>query len=358
MAGRFLSAALVVYLGAGWALADPAASKPDKALRNFGAMTLLTADEARTQVDAWLKSVGKTDDATRKAVDAIWGDEDRSILDRVSESMMIGSPEAKQLLTEVRDAKSSPPTAVPAFLKDSKVSPFLRANLGLAYAKALSDRRVYEESLECLKGIKVEQVVDPGQYLFLKLVAEHSLLMKTEAYETIGRLLDDVPDAPDRYKAFAVLALVEMQMWKDKDLGWIERKMGNIERRLDLARGGKKTQEIERQVVARLTEMIKEKENQQNGGGGNGGNCPDGGDGPPGNTNQPSSPMKDSRIATNTGPGMVDVKAVKALTDNWGKLPEKERAKALADLTREMPPAFRESIEQYFQKIGQQPGDR
>jgi hypothetical protein len=358
MAGRFLSAALVVYLGAGWALADPTASKRDKALQNFGSLTLLPADEARAQVDAWLKSIGKTDDATRKAVDAIWGDDDRSILDRVTESLLIGSPEAKQLLSETRDPKASPPTSVPAILRDTKINSFLRANLGLAYAKALSDRRVYEESLECLKGIKAEQVVDPGQYLFLKLVAEHSLLMKSDAYETIGRLLDDVPDAPDRYKAFAVLALVEMQQWKDKDLGWIERKMGNIERRLDLARGGKKTQEIERQVVARLDEMIKELENRDGDPGPNGGNCPNGGDGPPGNTNQPSSPMRDSKIATNTGPGMVDSKTVKILTENWGKLPEKERAKALADLTRDMPPAFRESIEEYFHRIGQQPGEK
>jgi len=71
MLGRALTAALVLYLGAGWAFADPTALKPDKAVHNFGSLTTLSPDEARVQVDAWLKSIGKTDDATKKAIDAI-----------------------------------------------------------------------------------------------------------------------------------------------------------------------------------------------------------------------------------------------------------------------------------------------
>jgi len=31
----------------------------------------------------------------------------------------------------------------------------------------------------------------------------------------------------------------DMQTWQEKDLGWIARKMDNIQRRLDLKRGGK-----------------------------------------------------------------------------------------------------------------------
>jgi hypothetical protein len=257
------AAALVLCLGAGWVLADPAPLKPDKAVHNFGTLSLLPADEARARVDAWLKSSGKADEVTKKTLDAIWADNERSVLDRVTDALMLGSPEAKELLTEARNPKTSAPTEVPALLKDIKVNPFLRANLALAYAKALSDRRVYEESLESLKAVKAEQVVDPAQYLFLKAVAEHALIMKRDAGETIGRLLEDVTDSPERYVTVAALMILDMELWKDKDLGWIERKMGNIERRLDLSRGGKKTQEIERQVVARLDELIKEKENQQ-----------------------------------------------------------------------------------------------
>ncbi len=323
---------------------------------SFGSLRSANSAEARDLAAKWLKSAGKTDEATTKAFDSIWADDEAPVLEKVAQTLCLGSEDAKKLLADANDPKASAPTEVPGILKDSKVSAFLRANLALAYAKALSNRRIYEESLESLKTAKVEQVVDPAQYLFLKAIAEHALIMKREAGETIGRLLEDVSDSPERYTTVAALMIIDMQLWKDKDLGWIERKMGNIERRLDLARGGKKTQEIERQVVARLDELIKEKENQQGGGGGgNGGNCPNGGDadGQPGNVLQPSSPQKDSKGGTGTGPGAVDAKKMKELTDNWGKLPEKERAKALADLTRELPPSFRDQIETYFKKIGE-----
>ena len=57
----------------------------------------------------------------------------------------------------------------------------------------------------------------------------------------------------------------DMVTWQDKDLGWISRKMGVIKDRLDISRGGKKTQKMQKEVLVRLDEMIKEKENQQKG---------------------------------------------------------------------------------------------
>jgi len=346
--------ALAVLVGGSVRAAD--SDKKAKDL-SFGSLKTASSAEAKDLTANWLKTVGKTDEATTKAFDTIWADEEAPVLDKVAASLSLGSEDAAKLLAEARNPKSSAPTEVPGILKDTKVHPFLRANLSLAYAKALSDRRIYEESRESLKAVKVEQVVDPAQYLFLEAVAEHALIMKREAADTIGRLLEDVADSPERYVTVAALMIIDMELWKDKDLGWIERKMGNIERRLDLSRGGKKTQEIERQVVARLDELIKEKENQQGGGGGggNGGNCPDGGqqDGKPGANIKSSSPQKDSNGGTGTGPGQVDAKKWKDLSDNWGKLPPKERASALAELTRDMPPSFREAIETYFKKLGE-----
>ena len=63
----------------------------------------------------------------------------------------------------------------------------------------------------------------------------------------------------------ATLMHFDMVSWQDKDLGWIARKMDNIERRLDLSRGGPKTQKLQKEVIARLDELIKEKENQNKG---------------------------------------------------------------------------------------------
>ena len=62
---------------------------------------------------------------------------------------------------------------------------FFRANLALAYARALSNRRVHEETLDVLKTFRPEQVVDPAAYLFHRSVAEHALVYKSAATQTI-----------------------------------------------------------------------------------------------------------------------------------------------------------------------------
>ncbi len=245
------------------ATADEAKKVP-KEVASFGTLRATAPDAARSQAEEWLKGVGKTDDATQKAFAALWAS-DRTLLDKVTETLCLGSPDAKKLLDEARDPKSPAPTEVPSLMKDKKLPSFFRANLALAYAKALSNRRIYEEALETLDGVKPEQVVDPATLLFHKAVAEHSLMKAKEANNTIVRLLDDVADAPERYKMVAALMVFDMMAWKDKDLGAIARKMDNIERRLDLSRGGPQTQKLQKEVVARLDELIKEKENQGKG---------------------------------------------------------------------------------------------
>src|SRR5262249_48839140 len=157
---------------------------------------------------------------------------------------------------------------------------------------------------EALRAVKVEDAVDPSSFLFYKAVAEHALLMKTEADDTILRLLDDVVDAPERHKMVAALMHFDMRQWRDKDLGWIARKMDNIERRLDLSRGGPKTQKMQKEIVLRLDELIKQLEKDCDC---NGGNCPNGGSaGRPGANVKSSSPQNDSFGGTGTGPGNVD----------------------------------------------------
>ncbi len=63
--------------------------------------------------------------------------------------------------------------------------------------------------------------------------------------------------------------------------------------------------------------------------------------------------MQDSNIAPFGAPGNVDQKRLQHLAQTWGKLPAKEQAKAMAELTRDMPPRFREVIENYFKKVAQ-----
>jgi hypothetical protein len=230
----------------------------------FGAITPPSEVKVRLEAANWLKEAGKYD-AQRQAFDALWADASKSVLDKVAGTFALGDPEAARILSTAKDPQAAAPTALPDALLDSKKAPFYRANLALAYAKSLVCRKVYEEGLETLKLFGPEQVVDPASFLFFKSVAEHGLMLKKDANDTIARLLDDVPTAPERYKMVAALMHFDMVSWQDRTvldkLGTIGRKMDNIQRRLGLERGGKKTQKQQKDVVARLDELIKELEN-------------------------------------------------------------------------------------------------
>jgi hypothetical protein len=263
---RWLTAAALGALLMGGGPAQAGDKRPLKELPSFGLLQGVSADQARAQALDWLKASGKADLETLKKVDDEWA-KDRPLLDKVTAVLALGDPAAAQLLADARNADAAAPTGVPELLKDAKRPAFFRANLALAYAKALASRRVYDEVLEALKVARPEDVVDPAAYLFHKAVAEHALMMKDQAEDTIDRLLVDVVDAPERYRMVAALMHLDILTWQDKDLGWISRKMGVIKDRLEISRGGKKTQKMQKEVLVRLDEMIKDLENRAKNGG-------------------------------------------------------------------------------------------
>jgi len=262
---RFLAAfALAAVFSGGQAWAEGRTA-------SFGSLEPLSAKDAQAKVETWLKESGKNDAATLARLQAIWKVEDRTVLDRLVDSFALGSDQVGKLMADARSPVADAPMGVPDVLKDEKLPLFFRANLGLAYARSLNGRRIHEEALSVLKLFKAEQVADPASYLFHRAISEHAMVMKKEATGTITRLLDDVSDAAERYKTVSALMLLDMQTWKDKDLGAVARKMENVERRLDLARGGPQTQKLQKEIVARLDELIKELENKKKKGGGGGG---------------------------------------------------------------------------------------
>ena len=119
----------------------------------------------------------------------------RMAIDKVSATLALGDDDAAKLLSEARDADNAAPTEVPATLKDKKKAEFYRNNLALAYAKALTSRKVYEEALETFAVVKPEDVVDPAAFFFHKAVCEYELMLKDRADSSIDRLLVDVTDA-------------------------------------------------------------------------------------------------------------------------------------------------------------------
>jgi hypothetical protein len=318
----------------------------------FGSLEAATVEAAQAQSAAWLKAGGKMEGDIQAKFEQLWKS-DVSLLDKVVGTFEMGDPAAAKLMADARDPSAPAPMAAPPILKDQTLPMFFRANLTLGYGRALSNRAVHEEAIEALKIVPAEQVVDPAAYLFHRAISEHAMLDKSAALATINRLLDDVATAPERYRTLAALMALDIHTWNEKDLASISRKMKSVERRLDLARGGPVTQKIQKDIVARLDEMIKELENQAKGAGAsNGGNCPGGapGQGQAGGNN-PSNPLPDSQIVPVGGDGRVEQAKLKKLVEQWGNLPPREQARALQELTQGMSPRHREAIENYFRNL-------
>jgi len=330
----------------------------------FKALEGMSDEAAEAKALAWFKTAVNNNADKMKLFQNIWKDESTTVLERLAATFEAGDAMAAQLLKNGRDPNASAPKEIAPIFKNDKADRFFRDNLALAYARSLSNRRIHEEALDILKTTSAEQVADPAAYLFHRAVCEHALLLKTEARATILRLLKEGVDAPERFKTVGVLMLDDMLTWKEKDLAAVARKMDNIERRLELARGGPVTQEIQKDVIARLDELIKEMENkakqqQQGQGQPNDGSCPDGSqpkDGDkPGNSNQPpTKPMQDSQNGGQSGSGKVDPVRVRKMIDGWGNLPAADQVRIereITDLIGGMTPQHRQIYEDYFRRI-------
>jgi len=363
-----LVAAILLAGGVGQSLAQK-----KSAIAGFGALSAVEEQKAQADARAWLKSVGKDDAATIQKFDAIWAQKSRTVLDRLTETFKLGDATAAQLLTDAANPQTPAPMEInPIFTKDG--SAFFKSNLALAYARLLAQRRVFEQALDVLNTTKASQVVDPSSYLFHKAICQHGLLQSEDAKDTIDRMLTDALDIPERYKTVGVLILLDMETWKSKDLGAVARLMDNSGRMLELARGGNKTQKVQKEIIHRLDELIKELENKakqqdesdpKDGkpGDSKGGACPcqkPGGSGSgqqpgppssgPGGAN-PTSPLQNPASATNGGIGTVDQTKLKNAVKNWGNLPPNERQQILQDLSQGLSPADAAIIENYFRNL-------
>ena len=165
---------------------------------------------------------------------------------------------------------------------------------------------------------------------------------------SLGNLLDNTQNVPERYKAVALLMRHNLEQLKDASLGEVAKKMSDVERRLILGRGGEKTQKVEEEIVEALDEIIKKVEQQQNSGGG-------GGQG--GNQNQSGGAANDSSVKGATAPGEVDQKDIGNKT-GWGTLPPKKATEAKNVINRNFPSHYREAIEQYFKKLANRPAGK
>ncbi len=285
----------------------------------------------------------------RREVRAAWDASSESVkgpqlLDRLLAIGGVIEPRIAKLNEQLSDPTG--PAIHPQDLEwlSSDVPGWLQDTIRLACARALAQRRLYDEALETLSGLQISQVCDPASLIFYRAICEHHLLKRKECLADAKLLLERQAELPARFTQLAQLMVADIEPLKSDSLDEVARLMRDVERRLDLGRAGKRVRDEEEEIVKKLDKLIEDIENQiqqsqqqsqQNGG-----------------QNNPaqSQPMQESQIAGGTGPGDVEQKEV-GNRAGWGNLPPAERQEALQRLTEELPSHYREVIEGYFRQL-------
>lgn len=262
-------------------------------------------------------------------------------LEVVLQAIQFVRPEIQGFLEQARKPRNG--LQRPDFssiLDNEGESQFVRQHVRLLYARWLTQNDLLDEALEQFKKIDASQTLDPVCMLFYRGVTEHQLLKREECIETLKTLLENEAELPRRYAVVGRMMAADIEPLEADSLDEISRMMKDIRRRQALFRSGKRVRSKEEEVIKKLDKIIEEIEQQraamqqQQ----------------PANSMTPSSPMEDSQRAAGKGSGEVIGKQ-QVEGGNWGALPPAERAAAMAEMSKDLPPHYRAVIEEYFRKL-------
>lgn len=303
-----------------------------------------TAAQGRELALEWWQS-SSADPELRNRVLAIWSSapadaKGAEVLETLCSTFALADPQVQTLMTMCASPRTGVTLPDTTWLLEPVRPSLVRNNLRLWYGRWLVQERLYDEAQAMLAGLEPGDVVDPATLLFHQGAMAHRLLDKEGGLRTLGRLLDETADVPQRYVALGTAMRAELKEFKDGSLDHVAREMNDVERRLDLGHAGPKVRGIEDDIIAKLDKMIEElekKQKQQQGGGGGGGS-------------RSSSPAQQSQILGGKGPGDVEQKPIGSQS-GWGDLPPKARQEALQQIGKDFPSHYREAIEEYFRSL-------
>jgi tetratricopeptide (TPR) repeat protein len=342
---RLLSAVLIV-LGSGLAMTDSnLLSAADDEV--FAPMS---SEKARSQTLDWAAGQGLKDRALIDSIGKLWAPGElqkrpTEIHKLAIRTFSLANPAADELVKQCQFGILAAPSS--PLLESDANDDFFTSNL-LAYVGTfLTQAEFFDEALAIFEKTKPQRLIDPASYFFHKAVCEHRLLKAKEGLATLKQLLENTSDVPVRYSTVADLMKSDLEKLKEKSLDEVARMMSDVERRLKLGRGGAKVQKTEEEIVSRLDELIKKLEQQQQqqsqSQSGNGQGIPEG--------------APDSIIKGSTAPGEIDERDIGGKA-GWGALPPKQQTKARNLIDRELPPHYRNAIEQYLRKLAARPETR
>jgi len=174
---------------------------------------------------------------------------------------------------------------------------------------------------------------------------EHQLLKKDRCLATVNQLLENVDSIPRRYAVVGQLMIADIEPMKVDTLDEVARLMSDVGRRTGLNRSGKRVRDQEKEVIEKLDKLIEDLEKKQQ--------QQKQQQAASRSSQGPTQPLKTSQIAGGGASGEVKKKRLDE-GGQWGDLPPAERAAALAEMSKEMPPHYRAVIEEYFRRLADQ----
>ena len=343
-ATRLREASLAVFWIAVFALTAPSAIadftlEPSWSIPGYNSV--------RDQVLTWLDQSNLEEDQLEQA-QSMWpttidprGGDSASLLERAVQTFALADTRIQQLAEACHRQHDNLVLPDVAWLQDDDISPVVRDNLRLYYARWLAHHQLYDEVLATLADLNPQDVLDPSSLLFYRTVAYHQVVQPDFSRATLSQLQERESELPERYRQVADLLKRDLTGLKDESLDHIARRMQDVRRRLDLGRAGKKVQLVEQGVLDSLDRLIKKLEEQSQQSTTSSGGA------------QSSSPLDESRLQRMRAPMQVDRKDIGSQS-GWGDLPAKQREEALQQIGREFPAHYRELIEQYFLDLAEQ----
>ncbi len=263
-------------------------------------------------------------------------------LGRTLESMALLRPEARP----VADAYlgSDRFAAIDdSILASFETAPWMQTQLQAALGIIAVRSDLHDEGLALLDPLDPALTVDPAEVLFRRAIARQQLVRGGEAIEDLKRLLEREAELARRHREVGKLMLADLEALEADSLDEISRLMRDVRRRQSLYRSGRRVLEQEEEVIEKLDKLIEELEQQQQ-------------QQAAAATLAPSSPAQDTVLKGAPAPGEVDRRR-QGSGEDWGNLPARERAAAMAELSKQLPSHYRELIEEYFRKLAVDPDE-
>ncbi len=212
--------------------------------------------------------------------------------------------------------------------------------------------RHYSDENNCAAVIQCLEKYTPkpherADYFMLMASSYFRLNDKAGAIEWAKKIDSSFEKIPQRHRVIANIILYDTNEWNQDDLGDISRDMRHSADRLKNANPVKKIIEIQNGIVNKLDKLIKEKEDAANGA-----NEAKDAENQAKLQGRSNKPLDDSsNVPPVVGKGDVNEITIKHYQDNWARMPEKDRARAIQELTRDLSPRYRLINEEYFKSL-------